>query len=66
MAQNLKKKAYDNIKEKAQGQATWIFMRMKILLLQHLVIKKILFDNIVIIENMRKEESEQLAIVAKI
>jgi hypothetical protein len=45
LSQNLKKKIYENLREKASNQSTWIFMRLRVLLFQHLAIKKILLDN---------------------
>lgn len=42
---NVKKKMFDKLKESAVQQATWMMLRLKVILYQHLALKKIFKEN---------------------
>lgn len=42
---NVKKKMFDKLKESAVQQATWMMLRLKVILYQHLALKKIFMEN---------------------
>jgi hypothetical protein len=55
---NVKRKIYENLKERAVQQATWIMLRMKVMLFQHLVMKKIFYENHTALQLLKKLEEE--------
>lgn len=42
---NMKKKLFESVRERTSQQATWMLLRIRALLLQHLVMKKIFLEN---------------------
>lgn len=42
---SMKRKLFESVRERASQQTTWMLLRLKALLLQHLVMKKIFLDN---------------------
>lgn len=57
---NVRRKVFESLKERTGQQATWMLLRMKGLLLQHLVMKKIFMDNDKNYQEMKTAEQEQV------
>jgi hypothetical protein len=63
---NVKRKVYDRLKEQVTQQATWIMLKVKVMLFQHLVLKKMFFENHSSFKQLQEWESEQIAACEKI
>jgi hypothetical protein len=63
---SMKRKLFENVRERTCQQATWMLLRLKALLLQHLVMKKIFLDNNKTFLELREAEEVQSSACIKI
>jgi hypothetical protein len=62
----MKKKLFESGRDRAGQQATWMLLRIKALLLQHLAMKKIFLENHKTYLEMKEAEEAQSSACIKI